>query len=336
MTDIFFNRCVSLLRDMPRVVSHSCASRLECMGRLAQSYIQYFRAGGSRTECMQAIETTLDVPCVKAARIRFWFGRMKGFPRVEQLADIAEHGAPVHVDGSTDIGAALAYSNHRSVAPHSDIILAKLFDDVRFGRSIIFPRSEAHTIPNLRLSPLAVVVSPSKTRIIHDLTFSSSQYARSVNADTDFAQAPPVELGRVLRNIIGRILFLRRRFGPRARIVLSKMDVTEAFRQVRVQWAGAPVFGYAFRDFVVADRRLQFGWRSSPGFFCLFSAALEHAHRHTSYGDAVVMAQGRAATGHVSVIPPRTTDRPALLPPGCRIPRGRGGGRRPLFSYDIM
>ena len=61
---------------------------------------------------------------------------------------------------------------------------------------------------------------------------------------------PPVELGRVLRNIIGRILFLRRRFGPRARIVLSKMGVTEAFRQVRVQWAGAPVFGYAFRDFV--------------------------------------------------------------------------------------
>ena len=96
------------------------------------------------------------------------------------------------------------------------------------------------------------------------------------------------------------------------------------------------MFGYVFRDFVVADRRLQFGWRSSPGFFCLFSAALEHAHRHTSYGDAVVMAQGRAATGHVSVTPPRTTDRPASLPPGCRVPVVGGGGRRPLFSYDIM
>ena len=53
---------------------------------------------------MQAIETALDVPRVKAARIRFWFGRKKGFPRVEQLAAIAEHGAPVHVEGSTDIG----------------------------------------------------------------------------------------------------------------------------------------------------------------------------------------------------------------------------------------
>ena len=83
-----------------------------------------------------------------------------------------------------------------------DITLAKLFD------SIIFPRSEAHTIPNLRLSPPAVVVSPSKTRIIRDLTFSSSQYACSINADTDFAQAPPVELGRVLGNIVGRILCL--------------------------------------------------------------------------------------------------------------------------------
>ena len=120
------------------------------MGRVAQSYIQYFRVGGSRPECMQAIETALDVPCVKAARIRFWFGRKKGLPRVAQLAAIAEHGAPIDVDGSTDIGAALAYSNHLSAAPHSDIILAKLFDDVRFGRSIIFPRSEAHTIPDLR------------------------------------------------------------------------------------------------------------------------------------------------------------------------------------------
>ena len=56
----------------------------------------------------QAIETTMDVPRVKAARIRFRFWRKKGFPRVEQFAAIAEHGAPVHVEGSKDIGAALA------------------------------------------------------------------------------------------------------------------------------------------------------------------------------------------------------------------------------------
>ena len=117
---------------------------------------------------------------------------------------------------------------------------------------------------------MAVVVSPSKTRITHDLTFSISSSARRVNADIDFEKAPPVELGRVLRDINWRILYLRGQFGPRARIVLSKIDVTEAFRQVSVQWAGAPISGYSFGDWVVADRRLQFGWRNSPGFFVCF------------------------------------------------------------------
>ena len=135
VTSILFNRCVSLMRDMPRVVSHSTASRLEVTGRVAQSYIQYFRASSNRIGCMEAIETALNIPRVKAAMIRFWLGRMTGFPRVEQLTASAEHGAPVHVEGNTDIGAALPYSNHRRVAPHSDIILAKIFDDVRFGRS---------------------------------------------------------------------------------------------------------------------------------------------------------------------------------------------------------
>ena len=53
----------------------------------------------------------------------------------------------------------------------------------------------------------------------------------------------------------------------------------------------------------------------------MFSTALEHAHRHTTYGDAVVMEQGRTVTEHVSVTPPRATDRPSPSPPGCRVLR---------------
>ena len=125
--------------------------------------MQYFRASGSGVGCMGAIETALEVPRVRAAQILFWFGRVKGFPGVGQLAAVAERGAPVHVVGNTDVGAALAYSNHRSVAPQVDSTLAKK-NDARFGRAFIFPRGAAHQIPNLRLSPLAVVVSPSITR----------------------------------------------------------------------------------------------------------------------------------------------------------------------------
>ena len=58
----FFNRCVLLLRDMSRAISHSSASRLEILGRVAQRYIQYLRASGSRFGCMQAIDAALESP----------------------------------------------------------------------------------------------------------------------------------------------------------------------------------------------------------------------------------------------------------------------------------
>ena len=124
---------------------------------------------------------------------------------------------------------------------------------------IVFPRNSAAFIPGLRLSPLGVAVSPTKNRIIHDLTFTVSPGASGVNANTDFESATKLRLGRVRRDIVWRILFLRREFGPQARVVIPEMDVAEAFRQVAVRWAGAPIFGYVFRDWVVVDRRLQFG-----------------------------------------------------------------------------
>ena len=116
MTSIL-DRCVVLLRGMKHVASPTRASRSESLDQVAQQCVQYFRASGSRFGCMQAIKAALHVPRVRAARIRFWFGRQNGF--LEKLADIAEHGAPVHVEGGTDIGAALAYSNHSGVALQS-------------------------------------------------------------------------------------------------------------------------------------------------------------------------------------------------------------------------
>ena len=192
---------------------------MEFLSQGFQRYVLYFWASGSRFGCMQATKPTQGVPHVKAARIIFWFGTRKGFSGVDKLAAITEHGAPVHVEWSTDIGAALAYPNHSSVAPHSGSILAKIFVDVRFGRAVVVPRSEAHTIPDQSLSRLTGVVLPIKTRIIHNLTFLLYPRTHSFNADIDFEQAPPIALVRVLRVVTWRILYLRRRFQPRARIV---------------------------------------------------------------------------------------------------------------------
>ena len=151
---------------------------------------------------------------------------------------------------------------------------------------------------------MGVVVKPAKIRIIHDLTFLSSTYAGSVKADTAVGSAPDVELGRVLRDVIWRILFWRAKFGPSARIVMSKIDLTDAFRNVPVRPEKSAVFGYAFGEWVVIDGRLEFGWTNSPGYFCLLTGALEHSHAATTFADAVVTEQGRAATAHINVQPP--------------------------------
>lgn len=45
----------------------------------------------------------------------------------------------------------------------------------------------------------------------------------------------------------------------------SKIYVTDAFRQAAVEWSGAPDL---FGDFVVVDRRLEFGWANSPVCVC--------------------------------------------------------------------
>ena len=66
---------------------------------------------------------------------------------MEKMAAIAERGAPVHAAGDTGVSVALAYSNHRSIAPHVDSILAKKNYDVRFGRAFIFCATQRPTFP---------------------------------------------------------------------------------------------------------------------------------------------------------------------------------------------
>ena len=176
-------------------------------------------------------------------------------------------------------------------------------------------------------------MSPAKIRIIHDFTFEKS--VPGVNADTDFSSAPTCKLSHVLRGIISRILHSRRPSATPTRILLSKMDVKDAFRHIHVEWVHCPLFGYAFHGLVVVDRRLQFGWRNSPGFWSLFSAALEHAHVHTTFRNWVVTPFGQVETSHVTVSEPAEVEWPVLLPPGYPVPPGDGGGAAKPFLTQI-
>ena len=88
----------------------------------------------------------------------------------------------------------------------------------------------------------------------------------------------------------------------------------------------APTFSYVFEDIVIVDRCLQFGWTSSPALWGVCAAAVEHAHNQTTFSSAEVTAEGKEATSHANIEPPRAADIPATLPPNCLFPPGQGGG----------
>ena len=306
------------------------SGRIEkAMRAVAQECWQFLSMHGGCFSCMQALETKLFVPRVDAVRVLEWFGRINQLPQAQQVAQILSHGVPVRVNGVGDLKAALQYSNHSSIAQYTGHFVTKVVEDVWLGRAFTFPREVASRIPGLRVSPVGFAVSATKVRITHDLTMAFSN--PGVNGDTDFGLAPKCKLDHVLRDIVWRILFLRRTLTPHTHIILSKMDVKDAFRQVAGEWDGCTKFVYVFGDFVVVDRRLVFGWRNSPGFYCLLAGAIEHAQGSTSFDDAVVTPQGLAATRHVRVDIPAAGEALVQLPPECRVPSGQRGGATGTF-----
>ena len=63
---------------------------------------------------------------------------------------------------------------------------------------------------------------------------------------------------------------------------MSMADVSDAFRNTRVDPDKAHNFCYTVGELVVIDFRLPVGWSGSLGFWGVISAAVEHAHCNTT------------------------------------------------------
>ena len=285
--------------SLSKVACAGSALLRRCEGRVEK----FVAAGGS----------SFFSPHVDVSVVRSFFGDEKKFPQIEQLIRALCPGAPVAVAAGGCLEAEVAYGNHSSISAHTSKIMDKIVSDVTLGRALVFDTRFIHEILGLRVSPLGVVEEP-KFRIIHDLTFAAAGRT-SVNADTDFGRAPECLLGHVLFDILSRILFLRQLHGESVQIMLCRVDVREAFRQVVIDPSRASVFGYVMGDVVVVDLRAQFGWRSSPGFWSLFSSALEHSHTHTTFQTASVSPVGAESVKHVKLVPPSVPATP--LPRDC-------------------
>ena len=304
------------------------------LGKVADRSRQFLQKHDGRFERMLDTLQTLPIPRVDSEQVRRWFGEVKEFPNIDLLVQIISEGAPVAVAGKGDLRAATEYGNHNSVRRFSPEILVKIREDVLMGRAFVFPREAVTEIAGTRVSPMTVAVSPSKVRICHDL--SNAVSGRGVNEDTDTSAVPECKIGHVLRDVIWRILYLYgaavvNAAGTPPRILLAKMDTKSAFRQVSVEAKKSPTFSYVFGDFVIIDRCLQFGWTSSPSLWGVCAAAVEHAHNNTTFTNAVVTPEGRKATSHVQVVPPRENKVRGKLPPDYVFPPGFGGTLRHKF-----
>ena len=99
---------------------------------------------------------------------------------------------------------------------------------------IVMQKSAAHEIPNLRVSPLGAVVT-HKVRIINDFSFEPRRREKKggLNADTDADSVPQCLRAEARPKFISELVSLRQK-DPTRRVLMSKADVSDAFRNVRI------------------------------------------------------------------------------------------------------
>ncbi|KAG5181735.1 hypothetical protein JKP88DRAFT_246102 [Tribonema minus] len=160
-----------------------------------------------------------------------FFGRVEGCPRLEELLDVVAHGVPVK--RQADFEAEWTRGSYPLEPRHVPVFDCKVLNYIALGRCIVMHAAvvRMYFSTRLHINPVFVVdEGAAKFRVVHDL--SALLHGESVdNNTTVFEDAPVVECGHIFEAMLYRIWSLRQAW-PRKRILISKMDVKSAFRQL--------------------------------------------------------------------------------------------------------
>ena len=236
-------------------------------------------------------------------RVQASFGDRHPFSGIDNLRHIARVGVPVDVRPGGNLTKEFTYGNHFSAQNFHVAVWDKAVADVASDCAIVLPKEQVGQVKGMRVSPVGVVEERENIRIIHDMTFEhrDGRGGGSVNSTTDWDEIPTCALAGVMHEVVQRVLRLRVKVEDRARVLIQKMDVKSAFRQILVDADGARVFGYVLGEFLFIDLRLQFGWRGSPGWWGGISAGMQHVQRNTTRASALFSPAGDRAVEHVTV-----------------------------------
>ena len=291
--------------------------------------------GGRIGDVARGIGGTLVSPPLNVSDVKRYFGDVKKFPQVDDILRVVQHGVPAETKQSqADLKTALEYGNHRTIQDHLPQIWEKLADDVRRNRCLVFKKRAAAELEHVRVAPLGAVVT-SKVRIINDFSFDPNTARGTkggLNRDTLTQDIPRCLCGDALPKLLAEIVRLKIKY-PLKRILISKADASDAFKNVRIAPEHANKFCYVLDDLIVADLRLTFGWAGSPGFWGLLSSAAEHAHCNTSGRDAHILSEGEDMISHVTIVEPWEEGAPASVPRDTEARPSAGGGLlNPFFA----
>ena len=159
----------------------------------------------------------------------------------------------IALPSQADFESALRYGNQPSAEKHLPLIWEKN-QGRRAPRKM--PRNRkaaAHEIPNVRVLPLGAVVT-HKVRVINELSFDlfNRTKTRGLSEKTDVNSVPPSLCAEVLPEFLTELASLRAE-NPKLRLLMATTDVTDAYRNVRIDPNQAHNFCYTVGDLVVID-----------------------------------------------------------------------------------
>ncbi len=258
--------------------------------RLAKEWQKQFdRFGWNLARGISQLGARYMAPHLDSWRVR---ALLEGTTSGELVAIEAEEGVRVPIkeellidqfEAAQDLEARLTYGAHKSARMYGAHVGQKIINDLVRGWAGIVPKEAWKEIKGLAISPLGAVARKDKVRVVHDLTFELNGDL-SVNGMVDKERLPACDIGRVFDDFVERAYTLRMMF-PEEHLVMRTSDIAEAFRIKHIAFEDVSKFSYTWKDFIILDLRLQFGYCGAPGHFQRHSSSMIEAHNKTRWDD---------------------------------------------------
>ena len=206
------------------------------------------------------------IPVQSGLNINAWRSHLQGYWDA-QICDLLQYGFPLDFDRSFNLLS--NENNHTSALTSSESIQEYLTEELKF-KAILGP---FHNKPiSLHVSPLMVrdKQNSSTKRTIMDLSWP---HGASVNDGVlkDSYLQTTYDLRYPSIDLITDCL---RKLGPSAQIY--KVDISRAFRQIKVDPADIDLLGIKFNQKYYIDRSIPFGFRHGSQIFQRCTDAIRH------------------------------------------------------------